>query len=122
MNIRGENRRLPACAKGKTYDLLIPIKKNGVTYPNFSQFQASGWSIAGKVRKNNEDGAVVTSTWTISDATNAIVQVVIASDVTAALDCEVLVYELEGINANVSPSYVYGLIKGSIPVLPEVTY
>lgn len=105
------------CVKGTDYvPDAITLYLNGVIYPNFASFSG----IEGKVRKNDENGAVVSSTFTIASGPLAqIVPAQMTDTVTAALDCERLWWSCKGTNGSGDK---VPLCRGVIRVKPEATY
>ena len=104
------------CEKGTDYTPApITLYLNGVIYPNFASF-----TIEGKVRKNDQNGAEVTpSSFTIADGPMAqIVPAAMSDTTTAALDCERLYWSCKGTSGGI----VYPLCYGYIRVKPEATY
>ncbi len=109
--------QLGDCTKGTDYvPDAITLRLNGAIYPSFASFSG----IEGKVRKNDANGAVVTSTFTISNAALAqIIPCQMSDTTTAALDCERLWWSCKGTNGSGDK---VPLCWGVIRVKPEATY
>ncbi len=112
----GDYVALGDCEKGTDYvPSPVTLYLNGVVYPNFATY-----TIEGKVRKNDQNGTEVTSSFTIASGPNAqIVPAQMTDLITAALDCERLYWSCKGVDGS---GIKHPLCYGYIRVKPEATY
>lgn len=125
MNIEGR-KDLPQWKNGGTYDINVTLYSDEAqtTKYDLTPFAQSGWGIRCKMRVGSVTGAAVSAVacTIVGAATNGVVNIKVESTVTVeAQGYKNVFYEVEGYNTNVSPTYVYPIIGGKIPVKPDLS-